>query len=198
MEREKTVRGDADKATGNVIMSDSEAPINTERRNGVIDALLRLFVNRRDTFATQGLDGTYVRLPEPLTRDVLFQHIAAECNRSTGILHLDDYDPSGLDIERDLENRLSRYGAGDFKVERIALTQEQTQHYQLPPMPAKISDPRLASFIADTGGIAAVELDALPPNVLQDMVRNAILGHIDGKKWNARTNQIRYERKKVR
>jgi len=63
---------------------------------------------------------------------------------------------------------------------------------------AKTSDPRLARFIADTGGSDVIELDALPPNVLQDLVKNAILSYIDTEKWNARVLQIQNEKKKLR
>jgi len=144
---------------------------------------------RVKTFPTRGY-GSYTYVTE----------IAQECDgdKPTIIVYLGDYDPSGLDIQRDLESRLERYGAEDFKIERVALTLEQIQRYQLPPIPAKTSDPRLARFIADTGGSDVVELDALSPNILQDVVRNAILHRIDMQKWNARVKHIREEKEKLR
>ena len=105
------------------------------------------------------------------------------------LLYFGDFDPSGVDIERDLEDRLSRYGAKDFKVKRIALTAEQIRHYDLPPMPVKRSDARAESFMA-THGDRSVELDALDPNLLQDIVKNSILENIDVRKWNARVKKI--------
>jgi len=158
------------------------------------DALSRLVSGiaedfRVKTFPTRGYSSyTFVNL------------IAQECtdDKPNFILYLGDYDPSGLDIERDLESRVLRYGADRIEVKRIALTLDQIQHFQLPPMPAKTSDPRLARFIADTGGSDVVELDALPPNVLQDLVKNAILSYIDTEKWNARVLQIQNEKKKLR
>lgn len=158
------------------------------------DALSRLVSGvagafRVKTFPTRGY-GSYTYVND----------IAAECNedKPTVVLYLGDYDPSGLDIERDLENRLNRYGAGDFEVKRVALTMDQIRLYQLPPLPAKTSDPRLARFIADTGGMDAVELDALPPNVLEHLVRSALLAHIDLEKWNDRIEKIEKEREKLR
>jgi len=144
---------------------------------------------RMKTFPTRGY-GSYTYVNE----------IAQECHGSKPIvlLYLGDYDPSGLDIQRDLERRLKRYGAEDFEIDRVALTLEQIQSYQLPPIPAKTSDPRLARFIADTGGSDVVELDALPPNILQDVVRNTILHHIDMEKWNARVEHIHEEKEKLR
>lgn len=158
------------------------------------DALSRLVSEiaenfRVKTFPTRGYSSyTFV------------QDIAQECNsqKPTKILYLGDYDPSGLDIQRDLGNRLKCYGTTNFELKRVALTPDQIQHYQLPPLPAKTSDPRTAQFIADTGRSDIVELDALPPNVLQDLVKNAILSHIDTEKWNARVQQIQTEREKLR
>jgi len=126
--------------------------------------------------------------------------MAEECDgeKPTFTLYFGDYDPSGLDIERDLENRLGRYAAERFEVKRIALTFDQIQRFRLPPMPAKTSDTRLARFIAGTGGSDVVELDALPPNVLKDNVRSAILSHVDTERWNSRLHQIQNEKGKLR
>ena len=52
---------------------------------------------------------------------------------------------------RDLDERLTRYGAGDFELEKIALTIDQVQTLGLPPMPAKTSDPRYERFAASYG-----------------------------------------------
>lgn len=114
------------------------------------------------------------------------------------ILYFGDYDPSGMDIERDLGSRLGRYGAVDLSVERIALTLDQIQKYQLPPMPAKTSDPRFAKFVADTGGADVVELDALEPNVLQDLIREAIQAHIDKSLWADRLTEIEVHKEELR
>jgi len=114
------------------------------------------------------------------------------------ILYFGDYDPSGVDIERDLGDRLERYGAVDVEVKRIALTLDQIREYNLPPFPAKSSDPRLAKFIADTGGTDAVELDALEPNVLQDLIREAITDHIDAQLWSERQKEIEAKKEKLR
>lgn len=105
------------------------------------------------------------------------------------VLYFGDFDPSGVDIERDLEDRLGRYGAKDFKVKRIALTVDQIKDHQLPPMPVKRSDARAESFMNEYGD-KAVELDALDPNLLQDIVKKAIQDNIDSRKWNARVRKI--------
>ena len=64
------------------------------------------------------------------------------------VLQLTDFDPSGEDMVRDLEDRLTRYGAADFELTKIALTRDQVTTLGLPPMPAKKSDPRYERFAA--------------------------------------------------
>ena len=113
------------------------------------------------------------------------------------ILYAGDYDPSGMDITRDLQDRLTRYGA-DVTVKRIALSLEQIKEYNLPPMPAKTTDARYAKFVADTGGSDAVELDALEPPVLQQVVRDAVKEEIDSEAWNARVKEINENKDKMR
>jgi len=89
------------------------------------------------------------------------------------VLQLTDFDPSGEDMVRDLEDRLRRYGAADFELEKIALTSDQVSSLGLPPMPAKKSDPRYQRF-ATSYGDQVVELDALPPEELERIVSAAI------------------------
>ncbi len=105
------------------------------------------------------------------------------------VLYYGDFDPSGVDIERDLAERLEKYGAKDFEVHRVALTLEQIRQYDLPPMPVKRSDARADSFLAEHGD-RAVELDALDPNLLQSTVEQSIRQQIDAAKWNAKIKKI--------
>jgi len=114
------------------------------------------------------------------------------------VIYLGDYDPSGLDISRDLHERLLRYGTEGLEVKRAALTLEQIRKYRLPPMPAKASDPRHERFVANTGGTDAVELDALPPDALQQAVRKAIEQEIDADAWNSSLEQEELEREDLR
>jgi len=109
------------------------------------------------------------------------------------VLQLTDFDPSGEDMVRDLQTRLQRYGAEDFTIEKIALTHEQVSDLGLPPMPAKTSDPRYDRF-ATSYGDNAVELDALPPDELERIVRDAITSLIDSAAWSAVIAQAKEER----
>jgi len=116
--------------------------------------------------------------------------------KPTKILQLTDFDPSGEDMVRDLDDRLSRYGGGDFEVEKIALTRDQVETLGLPPMPAKTSDPRYDTFAASYGE-ECVELDALPPDELERIVRDAIEGLINQEAWDTKKEKIEEEREKV-
>jgi len=113
------------------------------------------------------------------------------------VLQLTDFDPSGEDMVRDLERRLYKYGADDFNLTKIALTQTQITTLGLPPMPAKHTDPRYGYF-ARHYGHEAVELDALPPDELERIITTAIEDLIDSEAWNAETERIKQEREQVR
>jgi hypothetical protein len=113
------------------------------------------------------------------------------------IIYAGDWDPSGLDITRDLGRRLKEYGAPQVKVHRIALTKNQISEYELPPAPVKTTDARAGKFIAKHGH-DVVELDALEPNVLQGIVRGAVEKHIDADAWEATRQRIAAEREIVR
>jgi len=112
-------------------------------------------------------------------------------------LHLADHDPSGVDMTRDLANRISRYSELEITVERIALNYDQVQHYELPPNPTKPADPRFESYIAEYGN-ECWELDAIEPVELQRMVSAAIESHIDFDIWNQTLEQMHQEREELR
>jgi hypothetical protein len=101
------------------------------------------------------------------------------------IFHFGDHDPSGLDMTRDITDRLCTFighhaGAyiSRFRVERVALTMDQVQQYGPPPNPAKITDSRFEGYQAQYGD-ESWELDALEPQVLADLVRSSIEGVMD-------------------
>ena len=93
------------------------------------------------------------------------------------LLYLGDHDPSGEDMVRDISDRLEMFGA-DVIVEKIALTMNQVQEYDPPPNPAKLTDSRSAGYIEKYGD-SSWEVDALPPEVLHTIVKEAILNYVD-------------------
>lgn len=118
-------------------------------------------------------------------------------DKTLKILYFGDFDPSGEDMVRDLRERLCGYAGFDIEIRKVALTPSLIQHYDLPPAPAKRSDTRSSGFVAEHGINSCVELDALPPDVLQDIVRSAVRREIDVNTWNETKRQAEQEAEQV-
>lgn len=102
--------------------------------------------------------------------------------QDTRIIHLGDHDPSGIDMSRDIQDRLEIFGSA-VEVRRIALNMDQIDEYGPPPNPAKVTDSRARGYIAEHGN-SSWELDALEPSVMADLVRQEINKVRDSEKWN--------------
>lgn len=109
------------------------------------------------------------------------------------ILYLGDHDPSGLDMIRDIRERLSEFGV-DPEVRQIGLTREQIDKYNPPPNPAKLTDPR-AKWYIEINGNTSWEVDALTPEVLHKLVRKHIEGLIDKEKFNNKLKKEERDKK---
>lgn len=117
------------------------------------------------------------------------------------IVHLGDHDPSGLDMTRDLRERIRMFSEADdygFEVDlvRIALNMEQIEERKPPPNPAKTTDARFAAY-REQFGDESWELDALPPAYLVELVEAQILKHIDAEKWKSRVKFVEGVRSKL-
>lgn len=97
------------------------------------------------------------------------------------ILHLGDHDPSGIDMTRDVVDRLKLF-AGDMEVDRLALNWEQVEQYNPPPNPAKLTDTRAKTYIASFGQ-SSWELDALEPTVIAALIEDAVAQFRDPDLW---------------
>ena len=108
-------------------------------------------------------------------------------NQKTYIIHIGDHDPSGIDMSRDIQERLAVFGV---KVEfmRIALNFDQIQRYNLPPNPTKLSDTRADEYIKKHGN-QSWELDALDPLVLRQLIRDEILSVREDDLWEEAVEQ---------
>lgn len=120
--------------------------------------------------------------------------------KNVRIFHFGDHDPSGLDMTRDIIDRLYTFigrhvGAhlSRFQVERIALTMGQIQRYTPPPNPAKTTDSRYEDYQREYGD-ESWELDALEPQVLADLVRSSVEGVMDTDKMEAAKEEERRNR----
>lgn len=100
------------------------------------------------------------------------------------IIHLGDHDPSGLHMSVDNLDRLAtfieyEYGErGAFDLKRIALNRDQVEQYNPPPNPAKQTDSRFASYQKEHGD-QSWELDALRPDVIDELISNELEDLID-------------------
>lgn len=112
--------------------------------------------------------------------------------RTTEIIYLGDHDPTGLDISRDIQDRLVMYGS-EARVNRIALNMDQITD-DLPPSPAKLTDSRAAGYI-EQYGTDTWELDALEPAFIDSLVETAILDRLDMAGWDERVAQEDRERR---
>ena len=112
------------------------------------------------------------------------------------LLYAGDHDASGLDMIRDINERVVEFLLkGDdafdvstvdelFEIIPLALNMDQIRQYNPPPNPAKISDPRAKWYIEKYGN-SSWELDALRPEVLRDIVDLGIQENLDIEKYNA-------------
>jgi len=113
------------------------------------------------------------------------------------ILDFRDHDPSGIQMTEDLQTRFTTYGKGrSIEVKRIALTIDQVRQHDLPPNPTKIADTRSGKYRTRFGD-KCWELDAIEPGELQKIVRDAIEGCIDKRKWNQSLEREGQERQEL-
>ena len=98
------------------------------------------------------------------------------------IIYFGDHDPSGIDMTRDIIDRMGLFLEGQGSrfegVQRIALNLDQVLEYRPPENPAKTTDSRYASYAAKFGE-SSWELDALEPSTLAKLAEEAILNHLD-------------------
>lgn len=108
------------------------------------------------------------------------------------LIYLGDHDPSGMDMTRDVKDRMElfleyREGVAEenipIVVERIALNMPQVKLYNPPENPAKQTDSRFDVY-RDQYGDASWELDALQPSVLEQLVDDSVEAHVDHAMWD--------------
>ena len=116
-----------------------------------------------------------------------YERYKANEDKECLLYYFGDHDPSGLCIYRSLVERLGNFNGGlPIKFQRAGLTPEQIKTYRLPQDPAKKSDPNYKKFVAEYGD-NVVELDALPPEVLKDLIEDCVVSCIDEDKWGTAT-----------
>jgi hypothetical protein len=96
-------------------------------------------------------------------------------NKPAYLYYFGDHDPSGLDIPRRVEKDLRDFAPeAEIHFERVAVTPAQIEAWGLPTRPTKKTDSRCRGFEGES-----VEVDAIPPGTLLDLVRECIVRHVD-------------------
>jgi hypothetical protein len=101
------------------------------------------------------------------------------------VLHLGYHDPSGIDMTRDLQEKLGLFAGRPVEVKRIALNMDQVDAYRPPANPAKKTDSRFKAYAALYGN-ESWELDALDPPVLTTLIHQEVEAVLDGDLWGER------------
>jgi len=113
------------------------------------------------------------------------------------ILHLGDHDPSGIDMTRDITDRLDLFMFHrNIEVRRVALTMDQIEELNPPPNPAKITDSRYDNY-ASQYGQNSWELDALEPQYIANLIEEHILAERDDELWQEAVAEQENERAQI-
>ncbi len=114
------------------------------------------------------------------------------------VLHLGDHDPSGLDMSRDIQDRLSLFSWNSMiEVRRLALNIDQIRQYNPPPNPAKDTDSRFLDYVGRYGH-ECWELDALEPTVIHNLIEETLSELIDWDLWDKCMKKEKENRKYLR
>jgi hypothetical protein len=113
-----------------------------------------------------------------------FQHNAAGDIRDLEvpafIYHFGDFDPSGVNAGEKIEETLRELAPdAEIHFQRVAVTLEQIRDWDLPTRPTKTTDSRSKNF-----GDISVELDAISPDQLRELVRSAIERHLPRRQFD--------------
>lgn len=110
---------------------------------------------------------------------------AHENGKTPVIIHLGDHDPSGIDMSRDIQDRLAMFTEShgvEIDFTRIALNYDQVRKYKPPHNPTKLTDSRSAVY-KKKFGMQSWELDALEPKVLVSLIQSKINEYRDLDRW---------------
>jgi hypothetical protein len=122
------------------------------------------------------------------------------------VVYLGDHDPSGIDMSRDVEDRLNmfintsmgfRSSEGDLlQVKRVALNMDQIRKLRPPENPAKLTDSRANSYVRRFGR-SSWELDAIEPRALAQLVTDAVTEIMDVPLFEKNRKTMEQGRKKL-
>jgi hypothetical protein len=127
--------------------------------------------------------------------------------RPVKIIHLGDHDPSGIDMTRDIEDRINLFTSHnadqdspsglEFTIDRIALNMDQIKEFNPPTNPAKNTDSRFKMYFAKFGQ-HCWELDAIEPTKLDNLISAHIVANMDEKLMKKAKKRMEKERKSLK
>lgn len=134
----------------------------------------------------------------------------AEQEKELYVVYLGDHDPSGIDMSRDVLDRLDLFiktslersneiGPNELDaitIKRVALNMDQIEELNPPENPAKITDSRAASYIKRFGH-SSWELDAIEPRQLAQIVEDAVTGLMDVERFEKNVKKQEKGRKEL-
>ena len=113
------------------------------------------------------------------------------------ILYFGDHDPTGVDMTRDVKERLDLFSGYEIQVDRIALNMDQIKKYELPPNLTKMTDTRAKKYCEKYGDKLSVELDALNPQILITLVEKSVIKYRDDSLWEESIHKEDRERREL-
>jgi hypothetical protein len=119
---------------------------------------------------------------------------AQQSGKAVMVYHLGDYDPSGHAAADAIETTFEDVFDVAVNFERIAITRDQIDEFDLPTRPTKKSDSRAKNW----SGEECVELDSMPPAELRQLVEDAIVSRIDQHAWKQIQKIEREEQKTLK
>ena len=111
----------------------------------------------------------------------LNEWVASE--QSPYVIHFGDHDPSGIDMSRDIYERINRTFMSECEFKRVALNMDQIKQYNPPPNPAKVTDSRYQVYVKKFG-TKSWELDALEPIRFCELVESNLATLRDQVQWD--------------
>lgn len=109
-------------------------------------------------------------------------------DKEVHVIYLGDHDPSGIDMTRDIDERLNLFAdvqdvdESRVQIHRIALNMPQVKILRPPENPAKLTDSRAKDYVRKFGD-SSWELDAIEPKELAKLVRQEVFGLRDETIW---------------
>lgn len=117
-------------------------------------------------------------------------------DKSIRIYYFGDFDPSGKDIYRFVQSAFRTFGiSADFEL--VAITLKQIEEYDIPHAPTKTTDSRSANHVARYGDIA-VELDAVEPKILLQLIEGVIDNSFDTKTYDKSSKEQKKQQEEIK